>query len=44
MAKPIQCICGSTHIVKLGFKITRKGKTQRYQCADCGRVMLGDII
>ena len=29
--------CGSTHVVRAGLKITRQGKKQRWQCANCGR-------
>ena len=31
--------CGSDHVIKRGFKYTRAGKYQRYQCNDCGAVM-----
>ena len=29
--------CNSSHIVKAGFKVTVKGRKQRFQCQDCGR-------
>jgi len=29
--------CGSEETVKAGFKITTKGKKQRYQCKKCGK-------
>jgi len=30
--------CGSEHVTKAGWKITRTmGKRQRYQCQSCGR-------
>jgi len=32
-----KCVCGSNHIVKLGFVPTRQGKKQRYRCQECGR-------
>jgi transposase-like protein len=30
--------CGSTHVVKHGIQVTRKGKFQMYQCRECARV------
>lgn len=32
------CFCGSTNLIKTGFKFTSRGKFQRYQCRDCGSV------
>ncbi|MFA5365615.1 MAG: hypothetical protein WC325_10595 [Candidatus Bathyarchaeia archaeon] len=29
--------CKSTHIVKAGFAITRKGRKQKYKCQTCAR-------
>lgn len=34
--------CKSTNIQKAGFAITRRGKKQRFQCRECGRVFYGD--
>jgi hypothetical protein len=28
--------CGSLHLQKRGFGITKSGKQQRFQCLDCG--------
>jgi len=33
--------CSSTQIVKLGFKVTKLGQLQRYQCKKCGYVFTG---
>jgi transposase-like protein len=30
--------CGSSHVVKSGIAVTRKGKKQRWQCRECGLV------
>jgi len=30
--------CGSTHVVKAGWKLTRKGRKQQYQCKQCARI------
>jgi len=30
--------CGSTSVRKMGFTLTRRGKKQRLQCKNCGRV------
>lgn len=32
--------CKDTHLTKFGFKMTRNGKIQRYQCLSCGHVQL----
>jgi hypothetical protein len=32
--------CQSPKIRKAGFAISRKGKKQRYQCKDCGRIFM----
>jgi len=29
--------CKSTHVVKLGKRLTRKRAVQKYQCQKCGR-------
>jgi transposase-like protein len=29
--------CGSTHIIKMGWRITRHGRKRRLQCQKCGR-------
>jgi len=29
--------CGSNKTVKIGFRVTSKGKKQRIQCQDCGK-------
>ena len=28
--------CGSTHLTKRGYNVTKTGRKQRYQCTDCG--------
>jgi DNA-directed RNA polymerase subunit M/transcription elongation factor TFIIS len=28
--------CKSKHIVKYGYRMTRKGRKQKYHCEDCG--------
>lgn len=34
---PMVCpTCGSNHLKKRGFNLTKVGKYQRYQCGDCG--------
>lgn len=30
--------CGSDHVHKHGFKVTKTGKKQRYQCQECGTI------
>jgi len=29
--------CGSTEIIKAGFRLTRKGRKQQYKCKNCAR-------
>lgn len=39
--KVISCpSCGSTEVRKHGFVITRRGKSQRFLCRNCGRTFL----
>lgn len=35
--------CGSTHVIKKGFRFTQVGKYLRYQCGDCGGWSRGRI-
>jgi len=28
--------CKSKRIIKYGYRVTRKGKKQKYHCEDCG--------
>jgi predicted RNA-binding Zn-ribbon protein involved in translation (DUF1610 family) len=30
--------CGSQQIIKYGWRITRKGRLQKYQCKNCGHI------
>lgn len=38
----MRCKCGSTHLVKSGFRVTRTGKRQRMHCQNCGRSFYSD--
>jgi len=43
--KPESCKnCGSSSFVKRGLDISTKGKKQRFQCLNCGKVTYGDPI
>jgi transposase-like protein len=44
MENPTTCECGKPHWVKGGIRVSRAGKRQRWQCANCGRVMLGAML
>ena len=33
---PVCTVCQSTNTIKRGFKVTKGGRYQRYQCNDCG--------
>lgn len=33
-----QCECGSTHVNVHGYKVTKTGRYQRYQCQSCGAI------
>ena len=28
-------VCGSTHVIRMGFNMTRAGRRQRYLCKSC---------
>jgi len=40
----LQCPeCHSYKTIKIGFRMTRRGKIQRYQCNNCGRNFSAEI-
>jgi uncharacterized protein YprB with RNaseH-like and TPR domain/predicted RNA-binding Zn-ribbon protein involved in translation (DUF1610 family) len=36
--------CGSDHIIKSGFKVTKVGRYQRYACQNCGHWQMGGRV
>jgi len=39
--KGVKCPeCGSTHVIRSGYSVTRQGRKQRLQCRECGRTFL----
>lgn len=37
MAKRKKCpVCNYSHIVKVGYRMTKSGRKQRFQCMKCG--------
>ena len=43
LGKEIRCKCESNSLVKAGFIVRRNGRSQRYLCTECGRIITSKI-